>query len=595
MYPKQPLGAPIDKVMNPPAPHDPINLAEFPTELLIHILDFLDADDVSLRAFYSLATMCKRFHDLFLPRFLARFHISDPEDYSELVFVGRGAFSVLDALSGVQISFIRSIRDLVCRFQVPRGEAEVDIVIMHLQRLYSLVSSLESVKNVTLAFAEGDSECGCCLGSRQGETLDRVLEQWSTTMGRTTSKILEKGCQSLTICGGKYMVHSYYYKRSRRAKQASPDGTFFKIKKFVGGKTRDSNESSPSDSKVSQGQADLLNILRGDEWEFDRATGTGSTIVLTKLSNAAKGGSTLRSLTLQSRMMFVPPLLHILVSILRLPTLETLTIANTSMHKKFWPTVFTLVTESARPNLKHLNLSGIRQIQATDLLEFISSFPRLVSLHLGKDIQHVDQFDLGLFPDFPYLRTLHAPAPWVFNLFNSQKMGLTRLESLEVVYNLRNDGLVHWIRRPKVVSLPTLLNLNLGPEAHRPLTVSLRVHLGKNPGLKMTQDVQAGMEAAVDGDGDGYYGPSAMGAQGPDEMTLVFDEELKKDYEPIDEVLGEWLELFGSLKEIEVITMPPRSISNDEAMALVLRVMEDGGLASLKCVRVNGIRIDPID
>lgn len=567
----------------------PIGLTDLPNELLTYIFEFFDDGDEFLEASYNLAVSCKRFHDLFLPPYLSCFHISDPEVYSELVFLGTTNFNTLDALLGLQMSFISTIQDLVCRFHVPKGEREVDTVIMHLRRLYFFVSSLESVQNVTLVFAEGDSACGCCLGFRQGETLDWMLEEWSTTMGRTISKILEKGCQSLTISGGKYMVHSYYYKRGHKAKQAVPDGAFTKFKNLVGGTKGKAKEDARSTAAgVLPGQDDLLNVLRGEEWEFDRATGTGNTVVLTKLTDAAKEHSKLQSLTLQSRMMFVPPLLHLLVLILRLPSLESFTISNTSMHKKFWPTVFTLVAEHAGTHLKHLHLSGVRRMLATDLLDFVSAFPRLVSLHLGKDIQHVDHFDLAPFPDFPYLQSLHAPAPWVFKLFDAQRMGLTRLESLEVVYNIRNDGLVHWIRKPKALSLPMLLNLNLAPEARRPLTVSLRVHLGKNPGLKMMEDVKAEIEAEA-----GLEGAFNMpNVQGPDEMTLVFDEKLDEDSIALDKVLVVWLELFEGLRELEVLTTPPKSISHDEALEIMVEVMQDERLEGLKSVRVNGVRID---
>ncbi|KJA28360.1 hypothetical protein HYPSUDRAFT_33720 [Hypholoma sublateritium FD-334 SS-4] len=541
-----------------------VAIDQLPYELLSHIFD---RPDVSNETLFSMSLTCKRMHYFLLPIFLARFEILNPTERSEVVFRNTSPGTV-DALSGLKASlFVSSIKQLVCRFEFAPDTANYRMVIHHTRRLYDLVSTLTAVENVK--FIMGNDQCGCCSASLSGELLDAALIDWSTTIGRTWSKIIEKKCVSLTIIGGRYMGHTYTFNAGRNI--GKQKASFMGIKNILSNKR--------SDATLRQ-EEDIIDLLQSKNWRFQRAIGYGTTIILTPLYSPAKEHAVLRCLTLSSIILMVPPLLHWAISVLRLPSVEALHIKNVSVNRKCWHAVFSVISQHA-PHLKEIRLSCIRQLVPADLLHFLSKLPNLEALHLGRSVECVDAFNLGAFSDFPRLQMLHAPAGWVLKLLVAQRKGLESLKKLSIVYNMRNDGLSHWIQRSSLPSIPVLLK-----EQHRSLSISLRIHLGSTPGWRMTDDVESVAEDELTLDQPGLGDVTGL--------VLVFDELLDEDDIPLAGVLPKWLSLFFGLRYLAIKTSHP--LANTQASELVVTdlvvgMLKEGGLAEIASVEVNDVMV----
>lgn len=537
-----------------------------PYELLAHIFDQSDVPNETL---FNLALTSRSLHHFALSIFFTRFQISNPTEHAEIIF-RNNPLCILDALDGLRIAlFVPSIKSLVCRFELEQDAGDYEIVIRHMSRLHELVSALTAVEDVKLVL--GNERCGCCSAFGSGDVLDDALMKWSATIGRTWSKIVEKGCVSLSIVGGPYMGHAYSFKAERGI--GKPDkGPLANIKNLL--------MKRRSDSTLGSGEV-MIDMIQGADWRFRRATGTGTAIVLTPLSDAAKEHAVLRSLIINSMIMIVPPLLHWTISALRLPTVETLHIMNISVNRKCWPAVFTMISTNA-PHLTDVRLSRVRQLVPADLLHFLAGLPKLRTLHLGHNIDCVDTFDLGPFPDFPCLFMLHAPASWVFKLLSSQRKGLSSLSKLSIGYKMRNDGLSHWVRRSTVPSIPILLK-----EQRRSLSISLRIYLGADPGWRMMQDVESAAESGFELDRPELDDITSL--------TLVFDEQIDCDDIPLSVILPKWLSLFFGLRYLAMRTQP--SVNGTGTMdaavkALVVGILKEGGLAEISSVEVNGVEVN---
>ncbi|KAF9479427.1 hypothetical protein BDN70DRAFT_878806 [Pholiota conissans] len=539
---------------------------DLPYEILCHIFDHPDVPNETL---FNLALTSQRFNHFALSIYFARFQISNPAEHAEIVFRNNPPH-ILDALDGLKIAlFVPSIKRLVCRFQLERDAGDYEIVIQHMRRLHDLVSSLTAVNDVRLVL--GNERCGCCSAFGSGDVLDDALMEWSATIGRTWSKIVEKGCVTLSVIGGRYMGHAYSFKAGKGIGKPGK-GPLAGIKNLLMKKR--------SDSSLGTGDV-MMDMIQGDNWRFRRATGTGTAIILTPLSDAAKERPVLRSLIINSMIMVVPPLLHWTISALRLPTVESLHIMNISVNRKCWPAVFTMIANNA-PHLTEVRLSRIRQLVPADLLHFLASLPKLRTLHLGRDVDCINTFDLGPFPDFPCLYMLHAPAAWVLKLLSSQRRGLSRLSKLSIAYRMRNDGLSHWVRRSTVTSIPTLLK-----EQRRSLSISLKIYLGTNPGWRMMEDVES-----IAAERESLVKPEVGDITS---FTLVFDDAIDCDDIPLSVVLPKWLSLFFGLRYLAMRTQPSANgTGTTDAMvtALVVGILREGGLAEISSVQVNGVEVN---
>ncbi|KAF8167310.1 hypothetical protein B0H34DRAFT_10809 [Crassisporium funariophilum] len=543
--------------MTTPAPSSGIQ--QLPDEILLHIFD---GPEIPLETLYNISQVSSRLHLLCLPLFFARFGTFEPSQFSEIIFQIDSTQN-LDLLSGLRLAlYVPSVKSLVCRFQLEGEAGDVYVAIRHLRRLRYLLEKLSNVEELSIYFE--NEACCCCEGLLPGETIDEPLESWSSTMGEMLDELLHKGCKSLYVQGGKFMVHTYSFKYGSKVVEKD---RFASIKK-VFGRGKLGNETEPSQ--------DYVDVLNREKWRFQRTPGRGTAVILTPISASARQKSTLRSLTIKSMLFLVPPILHWTISALRYMHIQSLTLRKLSIHRKCWPTIFTLVGE-AIPHLSELHLSCLRQVQPSDLLRFLRCLPSLTSLNLGHDIDSIDSFDLGPFPDFPRLITLSAPACWVLKLLSAQRTGLACLESLTILYKMRNDGLSHWLRRASSTSIPILLK-----EQRRPLTLSLHISLGSTPGWRMNEDIN--------------FARNLEGPGHTDDVTsliLAMDHQPKDADVPLANVLPRWLVLFSGLRHLSVNTHP-RATFGSNAMLLMNQLAREGGLAGISNVDVNGIEVSEL-
>ncbi|PPR05096.1 hypothetical protein CVT24_010083 [Panaeolus cyanescens] len=529
-----------------------------PDEILSAIFD---NSEVPLEDLFQLRLVSRRLHYFALPLYLARFKIKEPTTLAHIVLKDR-PIGTLDALDGLQAAlYVRSLETVTFTFDLNNTPNDTQIAMRHMRRVHHFLDSLTAVRSVVLIF--GDTICGCCSGLAEGETLDDGLLEWSSTAGRMLNKILEKSCQTLRIRGGRYLSHAFLFRFGKHDKPMS--GRFTALRNLF------RNRGSSQDDLESP--EDWINVLRGDTWTFERAKNTGTALVLTPMTVLARAQSSIRSLHIQSMMLSVPPLLHWTIATIQLSSMTTLKLSKLSINRKCWPALFSLIAD-ANSELSEIHLERIRQITPSDLLRFLGRFPKLSTLHLARDVESIDSYDLGPFPDFPCLISLAAPASWVLKLLSSQRMGLGRLESLTIFYKLRNEGLSNWLRRTPGPSIPTLLK-----EQKRPLTVSLDVCLGNNPGWRMLEDIDTPESARRTDIGD------------VSSLTLIFDEKLIKDDIPVTSVLPRWIGLFFDLRHLAINTKP-NTINPEELTKVKNSVKEGGGLAAIWNFEVDGMEIE---
>ncbi|KAF9054099.1 hypothetical protein BJ165DRAFT_1436033 [Panaeolus papilionaceus] len=528
-----------------------------PDELLSAIFD---NPEVSLDVLFRLRLVSTKLHYFALPVYLRRFKIKEPTEAAHIVLKDR-PIGTLDALDGLQAAlYIRSIRSLTFTFNLDNTPNDIRIVMRHLRRIHHFLGKIDKLKDVILIF--GDTMCGCCPAPTEG-TLDDILLEWSSTFGRTLNKILEKKCRTLRIRGGRYLSHAFLFRFGKQDKALSD--------RFAALKNLFRNRGSSQDDL--QSPEDWINVIRGENWSFERAKGTGSAIVLTPMTVLARAQSELHALHIQSMMMSVPPLLHWTISTIRLPSMASVKFSKLSINRKCWPALFSLIAD-ANPELVEIHFERIRQMMPSDLLRFLGRFQKLTTLYLARDVESVDSYDVGPFPDFPCLITLSAPASWVLKLLSAQRTGLGRLESLTILYKLRNEGLSNWLRRTPGPSIPTLLK-----EQQRPLTVSLEVCLGNNPGWRMLEDIETPESARRPDVGE-------VGS-----LTLIFDEKLIKDDVPITNVLPRWISLFFDLRHLAINTKP-NTIALEQRTKVMNCVKDGGGLAAIWNFEVDGVEVE---
>lgn len=315
-----------------------------------------------------------------------------------------------------------------------------------------------------------------------------------------------------------------------------------------------------------------INVLQGDTWEYRRARDTGKAVVLTPMTHTAKSASSLRSLTIQSMMFAVPPVLHWTISILRLPTTQALRLKNFNLPRKAWPVFLFLIADNS-PQLISLRLSGIHHLNAIDILHFIGRFPNLETLHIARSVNSYDNSNLGPFPKLAHLKSLHAPASWISKLLSSQSSAIPSLESISIDYNLRNDNLFDWLETPsRPTSIPTMLK-----ELFRPsLTVSLKVHLGRNPGWALLEDFNRF---------DANEPPDQLKCVS--RLTLFVDQRLRPNEMALSTILPQWIDRFSELRHLG-LKSNILILSNDDAVELANHIIRRSRLPLLKTFEVNG-------
>lgn len=528
-----------------------VGIDDLPDEILLQIFD---RSDVPAATLLNVALSSKRLHFLCLPLFFVRFEIIDPSEHCDFTLRSpQDTPGSLDALTGLKVAlFIPSIKHLTCRLHM-RGDVEDFLyTAMHMRRLNEFISTLSSIDSVSLHFS--NRRCGCCSELDPGVTLDEDLTEWSDAIGLVLSTILEKSCQTLAVSGGKYMVHSYVPKTGNKLRFTSPLRHFLRKVKFA---------TLPT-------SYDWIDVLQGDSWQYKRASDTGKALVLTPITRAAKSRSSLQTLVIQSSMFALPPVLHWTISVLRLPTTQNLHLKNLTLPRTAWSIFLTLVAEKS-PHLIGLRLSRLRHITAFQILRFLGRFSKLETLSVSVSEDSYDDPKLGPFPKFAHLKTLSAPASWISKLLSSHSNPTPSLQSIGIVYNLRNDNLFDWLEMPaRPNSIPTMLRHLFRPF----LSVHLKVSLGRNPGWALLEDYNR-YEANDPPDHLRYVV----------NLTLLIDHKLRPNEMALSTILPQWIGLFCELRNLELRSTVLKS---EEVAELASHVLWRTRLPELRRFLVNG-------
>ncbi|TEB32380.1 hypothetical protein FA13DRAFT_250644 [Coprinellus micaceus] len=528
-------------------------LLDLPEELLLAICERLDNPTV-----FIFALVCRKLHQTCLPLCFKRFEIRNPEKHLK-ISLGEDPYT-LDVISILNIAFhVKAIDRVTCRFVIPGHD--ISVIFPSIRRLEHLVRRLKSVRAITLKF--GSDHCCCC--KNPSSFKDSWLEDWSMKMGGLMGAILDKSVESVTLKGGRYLSHLFVFRQRKGGHSTKTPTALESLKMILTGR----KERKTLKDVESEPMKEPLSIFKGEHWEFKRANsltdGTGNDLFPQMRPETGRSWR-LRSLNIQSMMFLMPPLLQWTVSTLQYSRIRRLTLNNLSINQKCWPAIFQLIS-SAAPGLSELALLKLRQILPKDLLSFLSQLPRLTVLSLGRDVDSWDSYELGPFPDFPKLITLHAPAVWVFKLFSTQTRGLECLESLSISYKLRNDGLNHWLQPSPTPSIPSLLHAQ-----RRPLTLSVEVALGTSPGWKMFEDLKLGEDH-----------PDVQMITG---MVLSVDQEFTKEDIRLWTVLPKWLSMFTALRHLS-LTGHNRFIDEEDTLGAMAEVVRATPL-QLVTLDING-------
>ncbi|KAK7025059.1 hypothetical protein R3P38DRAFT_2952565 [Favolaschia claudopus] len=134
------------------APEEAVGLLRLPDELLLEILQLLEANDPGV---FAISTSCRRLHFIALPIYLSGYGITDASALpSADLVLGPDELEVLAALQTAL--FIRSVKSISCSFTLNTVPAftssKMDNFLRGLRRLGGFLSNLERVDEITLDF-----------------------------------------------------------------------------------------------------------------------------------------------------------------------------------------------------------------------------------------------------------------------------------------------------------------------------------------------------------------------------------------------------------------------------------------------------------
>ncbi|KAG6828075.1 hypothetical protein H0H92_009337 [Tricholoma furcatifolium] len=164
-------------------------LLSLSTELVLLILEYLPS-----YALVKVAQVCRRLHNHAIPVFLSRFGIASHPPIRSLDIQE----NTFPALLGLRIAlYVTSVDDIWCKF----GGPEENQFTQGIVQLLRFVDGLRSVSRLTLNVGKIDTRWVDGLATAASNT-------WKPQFIRLLDTVLERGCQSLTISHGHFLVAS---------------------------------------------------------------------------------------------------------------------------------------------------------------------------------------------------------------------------------------------------------------------------------------------------------------------------------------------------------------------------------------------------
>ncbi|KAF5319278.1 hypothetical protein D9619_008366 [Psilocybe cf. subviscida] len=376
-----------------------LSLLDFPTELLLAIFGQIQ----SAADLYNVARVCSRLHALALPVFLQRHDTPHPED-EVTAYVTQwdpaheyGRYP--DVLSGLGIANdITKVNRLRFFFQDPASKTSRNIFqqVFHLpyavRRTYSFLSRLERVDRAEIYLVW---DAYFTLSERSINYVPwSELKRWTSSFELMLNAIVERGCTSLTVQYDPAIKPPFQLKQGSRV-----------IKYLSHGKDSDIHwqfeRNLQEDRKALAKQPEPVAIL----------------------SPSARNANCVEHLAVHSPVLFTPPFLKWTLSILRSHSrLTSLSFAYITVGADIWSAVLPLLTSALSTRLTSLSFfRNCTHLAATDLVQFLSSFPELLHLSIDRSLRSrfIDQPQRTLFSasaslcKFSKLQTLQCPVEFL--------------------------------------------------------------------------------------------------------------------------------------------------------------------------------------
>ena len=365
---------------------DRLTLLDLPHELLLQVIDHLDADGI-----LTLSLLCKRLHELALSAYFVRHALTTPLDSTDaLVLTGKQ----LNALPGLQMAlFTKDIRNLHCAIEPLESEDRLAVVICRIRRV---ILKIEGLQNLTLDFDRCD--------------LDQhsVMEKWRLNVYITTLACIDllttaaRRCTSLelshtgTSSPRHDQIEEKVAKWLNRDRSLSSNGPFNALRKYLlPGKLFSRSSHALGGEQTSSTLKTL--VLRSNTFLHtlfsDWALHTLNTAPLTRLEliDVVLSPST-------SALIFqcinIPTLEHVCITGCRFPLDDFLPRLDTvSTLRIVADTIFSLspyLPKSALPRLLALHANPNAVVQ---LLTPTGAFPQLAEVRILVYLSLDDQFN----------------------------------------------------------------------------------------------------------------------------------------------------------------------------------------------------------
>ncbi|KAJ6469492.1 hypothetical protein C8R45DRAFT_1017254 [Mycena sanguinolenta] len=378
------------------------NISDLPTEILEKILE-----DVPSETLCSLALLSRRLNYIALSLYFSRNNMDLKNTTITLVPNGHDPLSALQ-----RCLWISSMQRMEIIFPHPSCSI-VFPFLKQMKRVENFFSRITSVKEVVLQFDNTGSIRCLAPGS------DQALRAWATRLRGLLTCIVEKGCTTLTVHKGTYLIEAYQLHPPKFPAKCLPR-LFRKV-------------LLPQDAKALG---------------FRRNPRQGTADVSSAMPRFPAHVLQLNSLNIETATLVMPPGLYWTLTALRQCPITSLSIRMTLVEPQIWSVVLPLMA-AACPNLTSLRLTDLDSPSSsyyapTEILAlaFLARFPRLVDLeltHLWGVGVHFDWLDhlfrpKGATAPLKHLTRLRAPANIVRHLL-SRPFALPTINSICIVWN----------------------------------------------------------------------------------------------------------------------------------------------------------------
>lgn len=489
-----------------------MGLLNLPVELMLLIFDDPNLSDRKI--LFTLSLVNRTLHHLCLPIYLKRCGV-DISCNHLVINIEKGAKEgQLDAISGLKVALAPpSIEHLT--FNIPASAMLAGHILWNLQRLRDLIDHLHLIRTV-------DIECDPNASTyrptfRLGGP---YMEQWSDVMSGLLNTILEKGCSSLQVRWKRIIFDEPYVVRF-----SSGSRVWAKLVYAISRTTRNS----------------LKLGMQGVGWKYVRSGSPEHPLppdVCAQLSESARNGSKLESLTLTDELLFSPPFIHWTLSVLRTFPITCLAIHQIRIGVARWTTILDIIA-SSMPQLRQLTIDGCRNIPLRGILALVSATPHIQEVSLGSVMS--DQTMFGRRRTACHLTRLCASPTLIAYLLPPPRHRILlpdsrlTLKALEICWS----GERRTARQKSFIAAESILLLRCLKQHEKGLNLALRIALPWNAASQMAEDVS--------------LAENHPAIKEVFRRVSLINLRIVKSLPNQPQLVQEWLEMFQGAKQLRVV------------------------------------------